>query len=79
MKKSDFLKEMHDMLEVASVNALTEETVIKELAEYNSLFVLTIITLVDENFDMQLSAEQLASVTTIKSLFELIGFDKFDI
>lgn len=78
MTKTDFLKEMYEMLEITSVDEITEKTVLKELAEYNSLFVLTIITIVDEHFNMQLSAEQLASVTTIKSLTELIGNEKFD-
>lgn len=78
MKKSDFLKEMQDMLEITSVDKLEEDTVIRQLAEYNSLFVLSIIAFVDDSFGVQLSAEQLANLTTIKSLMELIGNDKFE-
>lgn len=78
MTKANFLKEMHEMLEISSVDNLTEETVLKELEEYNSLFVLTIIAFIDENFDMQLTAEQLASTTTIKSLMDMVGSDKFE-
>ena len=78
MKKSDFLKEMQEMLEITSVDKLEEDTVIRQLAEYNSLFVLSIIAFVDDSFGVQLSAEQLANLTTIKSLMELIGNDKFE-
>jgi len=78
MTREDFLKEMHEMLEITSIDNLTEETVIKNLEEYNSLFVLTIIAFIDEKFDMQLSAEQLASATTIKSMMDMIGLDKFE-
>lgn len=78
MKREDFLKEMHEMLEITSIDNLTEETVIKNLEEYNSLFVLTIIAFIDEKFDMQLSAEQLANATTIKSMMDMIGLDKFE-
>ena len=78
MNKIEFLKEMHEMLEITSIEYLTEDTVIKEIEEYNSLFVLTIIALIDDNFGVQLTAEQLGSVTTIKSLMELIGLEKFE-
>jgi acyl carrier protein len=78
MKKSDFLSSMRDSLEISSVEYLTEETVLKELGEYNSMFLLTIIAFIDENFDMQLNAEQLLSVTTIRSLMDLIGHEKFE-
>jgi acyl carrier protein len=78
MKKSDFLSSMRDTLEISSVDNLTEETVLKGLEEYNSLFVLSIIAFIDENFDMQLSAEQLLSVTSIRSLMDLIGYEKFE-
>ena len=78
MKKSDFLKEMQDMLEITSVDNLSEETVIRELPEYNSLFVLSIIAFVDDNFSIQLSAEQLKNLTTVKNLMELIGLEKFE-
>lgn len=77
MKKEEFLKNMHESLEISSIDNLTEETVLKEIGEYNSLFILTIIAFIDENFDMQLSAEQLASVTNVKSLMTLIGSEKF--
>ena len=78
MTKANFFKEMHEMLEITSVDTITEETVLKELEEYNSLFLLTIIAFIDDNFNLQLSAEQLASVTTIKSLMALIGLEKFE-
>lgn len=78
MKKTDFLNELHEMLEITSIDSLTEETVLKELEEYNSLFILTIIALVDEKFGVQLTAEQLGSITSIRSLMELIGLDKFE-
>jgi acyl carrier protein len=78
MKKSDFFKKMHDSLEISSVEYLTEETILKQLGEYNSMFLLTIIAFIDENFDMQISTEQLLSVTTIRSLMDLIGYEKFE-
>jgi|WetSurMetagenome_2_1015567.scaffolds.fasta_scaffold45156_3 acyl carrier protein len=78
MRKSDFLKKMHDSLEISSVENLTEETILKQLGEYNSMFLLTIIAFVDENFEMQISTEQLLSVTTIRSLMDLIGYEKFE-
>lgn len=78
MKKSDFFEKMHETLEISSVETLSEETIIRNLAEYNSLFLLTIVAFVDEYFNIQLNAEQLAGVIDIKSIMRLIGLEKFE-
>jgi len=78
MKKGIFLQELFEMLEISSVASLTEETILKELEEYDSMSILAIIALIDEKFNVQLTAVQLACVTTIGSLIKLVGLEKFE-
>ena len=78
MTKSEFLSELHEMLEITSIKELTPDTVLKEIEEYDSLFLLTIISIIDEKFGIQLTAEQLSTITTLQSLIELIGIGKFE-
>lgn len=78
MTKSEFLSELHEMLEITSIKELTPDTVLKEIEEYDSLFLLTIISIIDEKFGIQLTADQLSTITTLQSLMELIGIEKFE-
>jgi len=54
------------------------ETNLKDLEEYDSLSVLAIIAMIDENFGKQLSSSDFSNVTTVDSLMELIGKQYFE-
>lgn len=76
MKINEFIKELKETLELENVE-LNEDTNLRNLEEYDSLAMLSIIAIIDENFGKQLSAQQFADVTTVKSLIEKIGLDSF--
>lgn len=76
MRKGDFIKKLKEDLEIEE-EEICEETNLKELKEYNSLTALSIIKFVNENYGKYLTASQLASVTTVKSLMEIIGLNHF--
>jgi acyl carrier protein len=75
MKTDEFLNEMVELLELD--DELGVETNLKELDEFDSLAIMGIIAFVDENFDVKLTGQQLAEITSVKSLMDLIGSDKF--
>ncbi len=52
-------------------------TNLKELEEYDSLALIAIIALIDENFAITIPADKLSTVTTVNTLIELIGLKKF--
>ena len=56
MKKNDFYTRFIDFLEVDSVSSVDESTKLKDLAEYDSFFVLAIVAFVDENFSKNLTS-----------------------
>jgi acyl carrier protein len=75
MKTAVFINKLKDYLETEE--EITAETNLNDLEDYDSLSALTIIALVDEEFNMTLNGNQIKSITSVKSLQELIGMEKF--
>ena len=78
MKKDEFYSEFYEFLEVESVEAFNIDTNIKELEEYDSLMIMSIIAFIDDNFSTKLTAVQLNNIKSIKDLMDLIGNDIFE-
>jgi len=79
MKKKEFIDELKDALEIEDEDLeITLETNLKDLEEYDSLSVLSIIAMIDKNFGKQIPSSDFVKVTTVSSLMELIGKEHFD-
>lgn len=79
MKTENFINELKDALEIEDEDQeITLETNLKELEEYDSLSVLSIIAMIDKNFGKQIPSVDFIKITTIKSLMDLIGKDNFE-
>lgn len=79
MKTDDFINELKDALEIEDeYQEITLETNLKDLEEYDSLSVLSIIAMIDKNFSKQIPSLDFIKITTIKSLIDLIGREYFD-
>jgi acyl carrier protein len=76
MKTQEFIEKLEEDLEFDKVE-MTLDTNLKIIDGYDSMSVMTIIALADEHFSKKLTAQQLASITTVRSLIELIGSDHF--
>ena len=77
MKTEDFINELKEALEIED-QEITLETNLKDLEEYDSLSVLSIIAMVDKNFAKQIPSSDFIKITTIKSLMDLIGKEYFE-
>lgn len=74
MKTEDFINELKDALEIEDEDQeITLETNLKDLEEYDSLSVLSIIAMIDGNFGKQIPSSDFIKITTVKSLIDLIG------
>jgi len=79
MKTEDFINELKDALEIEDEDQeITLETNLKELEEYDSLSVLSIIVMIDKNFGKQILSADVAKVTTVNTLMDLIGKEYFE-
>ena len=71
MTNSEFIVKLKESLETDDNISL--QTNLNNLAYYDSLSILSLIVLIDENFNKKLSADQFKSITTVQSLVDLIG------
>ncbi len=77
MKKENLIEMLKEIMELEDIE-LDENTVLTEMLEFNSLAIMGIIALIDENFDMLIEADEFEKISSVKSLMELIGMDKFE-
>lgn len=79
IKIEDFINELKDALEIEEEEEeISLETNLKDLEEYDSLSVLSIIAMIDKNFDKQIPSADFTKVTTVSSLMDLIGKKYFE-
>jgi len=76
MTKLEFISKLEDVFEV-SRGELTLEADFHNLPNYDSLKLLDLIAMVDEELGVNLSPDKLNACTTIDQLIEYVGSDKF--
>lgn len=76
MEKSVFLSRLQEELEFES--ELEINTNIKDLDDWDSMAAMVLIGFVSDEFGMTLNADDIEVITTIESLIEKIGQDKFN-
>ena len=76
MKKQVFVEKLIDTLELKQGDITDENSMLKDLV--SSLGILMIIALCDELFSKEVDGDQFRSMTTVKSLMELIGMEHFE-
>jgi acyl carrier protein len=76
MEKSVFLSRLQEELEFES--ELEINTNIKDLDDWDSMAAMVLIGFVSDEFGMTLNADDIEAITTIESLIEKIGQDKFN-
>lgn len=75
MTKENFLKELNEELEFE--NPLEMDTNIKNHEEWDSLGAMILLSFVSKKFSINLNQEELQSISTVDSLFDKIGQEKF--
>jgi acyl carrier protein len=80
MKKEDFFSALQDVLEIDEDIEITEATNLKNMKhfELDSIAIMTLVAFVHEKFKRKFTAVQINSITTVRSLMELIGLDQFE-
>ena len=76
METRTFLRQLKSALEIKTPR-LEESTALNELDEFDSLAIMELVAFIDENFSIQLDQTQLKQITTVRSLMEMIGLDRF--
>ena len=54
-------------------NTLSEDTLLADISEYDSMAKLTLIVLCDDEFNKKLTGEQIKEFKTIKDILDFMG------
>ena len=73
MKLEEFVQLFAEQFDDTPVEEFAPSTVYKNLEEWGSLVALSIISMIDEEFDKSVTGADLRKVNTIEELFDLIN------
>lgn len=69
MEINEFVAKFAEQFEDTDVSVFTPETNFRELEEWTSLTALSVIAMIDEEYDISLKSDDLAKSETIHDLF----------
>lgn len=72
MELNEFVKAFAAEFDDTPIEAFAPETEFRKLEEWSSLTALSVIAIVDELFDKQITGADIRSVNTIEELYKLI-------
>lgn len=73
MEIKEFIEKFAEIFDDTDAATLSPETKFRELDEWSSLSALGVIALADEEFDVELSGNEMRQANTIQELFDLIS------
>ena len=73
MDIKEFIEYFADELDETTIDELTPDTDFKALGEWSSLVALSIIAMIEDNYEKEVTGEDLRSSTTIQDLFNLVA------
>lgn len=72
MDINKFIENFVEQLDEAPETGLTPETNFRELDEWSSLCALAILSMIDEEYNVQLKGIEMRGANTIQELFDLV-------
>ena len=69
MEIKDFIQNFADQFDDTDVSVLHADTVFKELDEWSSLIALSVIAMVDDEYEVTLKGDDIRNSNTIEDLF----------
>lgn len=72
MEINSFIEKFAEQMEEVKVTDLKPETKFRDIEEWSSLMALSIIAMVDEEYEVIIKGEDIRNSKTIKDLFEVV-------
>ena len=72
MTRDEIIRMIEDMLDVES-GSLTEQTLLADIEEYDSMSKLSLIVMSDDEFDKKLTGEQILKFVTIQDIVDFLS------
>lgn len=72
MEINDFIAKFAEQFDDTELSVFTPETIYKKLDEWSSLMALSIIAMVDEEYEVSIKGDDINSASTIEDLFNIV-------
>lgn len=72
MKLKKFVENFADQFDETDASELNEETKFKELDEWSSLVALSVISMVDDEYDVAIKGDDIRKAETILDLYKIV-------
>ena len=72
MELNEFVENFADQFDDTDASEIKAETVFKELDEWSSLIAMSVIAMVDEEYDVTIKGDDIRNSNTIEDLFNLV-------
>lgn len=72
MEIKEFIANFADQFDETEASVFTPETKFRELEEWSSLIALSVIAMVDEEYDVTLKGDDMRAAQTIEDLFNTV-------
>ena len=72
MEINEFVKNIAAQFEETDASQITPSTKFRELDEWSSLIALSVIAMVDVEYDITLKGDDIMNATTVEDLFNIV-------
>ena len=76
MELKTFIENFASQFDETDASEFHASTIFKELDEWSSLFALSIIAMIDEEYDVSVKGDDIRNAETIEELFKIIQSQK---
>lgn len=76
MNTENFVQNFIDQFDEVPNVDVTEKTKFRELDSWSSLIALSVMAMIDEEYDVQIKADEMRSAETIEDLIKIIESNK---
>lgn len=73
MELQEFIENFASQFDETEASEFTATTVFKELEEWSSLSALSVIAMVDEEYEVQLKGDDIRSANTVEDLYNIVN------
>ena len=73
MEINEFIANFADQFDETDASVFTVDTKFREMEEWSSLIALSVMAMIDEEYDVQLTANEMRNAQTIQDLINIIS------
>ncbi len=73
MELQDFIKNFSSIFEETDPETIKADTVFSQLPEWDSVMILSLISMIDQEYDLMVDVEELNDAVTVQDLFDYVS------